>query len=125
MEQFEHISPQDTKAKLDAGTIKIVDIRDEQSYELAHIPGSYHLTNGSIQGFMDDNDPDTPVVVVCYHGHSSQQAAQYMLHQGFDEVYSMDGGFEVWRTQFPIQSEKEASQAASQSAKSEDQGASS
>lgn len=107
MQQFEHISVQDTKAKLDANAIKVVDIRDEQSYEQAHIPGSYHLTNDSIQRFMEDNDFDTPIVVVCYHGHSSQQAAQYMLHQGFEEVYSMDGGFEVWRTQFPSQSEKD------------------
>jgi thiosulfate sulfurtransferase len=110
MEQFEHISAQDTKAKLDAGSIKIVDIRDEQSYELAHIPGSYHLPNGSIQGFMNDNNPDMPILVVCYHGHSCQQAAQYMRHQGFEEVYSMDGGFELWRTQFPFQSQKEATE---------------
>jgi thiosulfate sulfurtransferase len=34
--------------------------------------------------------------VVCYHGHSSQGAAQFMLQQGFAEVYSMDGGFTEW-----------------------------
>nr|WP_297348711.1 thiosulfate sulfurtransferase GlpE [uncultured Glaciecola sp.] len=109
MEQFEHISAQDTKAWLDAGTAKVVDIRDDQSFEQAHIPGAFHLTNGSIQRFMDENDFDTPVIVVCYHGHSSQQAAQYILHQGFENVYSMDGGFEVWRTQFPSQSSLEPS----------------
>lgn len=108
MEQFEHISVQDTKAKLDAGTAKVVDIRDDQAFEQAHIPGAFHLTNGSIQRFMDANDFDTPVIVVCYHGHSSQQAAQYILHQGFDNVYSMDGGFEVWRTHFPSQSSAES-----------------
>ena len=104
MENFEHISIVGTKAKLDAGAVKIVDIRDEQSFEQAHIPGAFHLTNGSIQRFIDANDFDTPVVVVCYHGHSSQQAAQYMLHQGFEEVYSMDGGFEMWRMQYETQS---------------------
>jgi thiosulfate sulfurtransferase len=109
MEQFQHISVQDTKAQLDAGTAKVVDIRDDQSFEQAHIPGAFHLTNGSIQRFMDANDFDTPVIVVCYHGHSSQQAAQYILHQGFENVYSMDGGFEVWRTQFPSQSSTESS----------------
>lgn len=111
MEQFAHISIQDTKAKIDAGTAKIVDIRDDQSFEQAHIPGAFHLNNGSIQRFMDANDFDTPVIVVCYHGHSSQQAAQYMLHQGFEEVYSMDGGFELWRTQFPAQTGTDADDA--------------
>jgi thiosulfate sulfurtransferase len=103
MEQFAHISVQDTKAKIDAGAAKIVDIRDDQAFEQAHIPGAFHLNNGSIQSFIGANDFDTPVIVVCYHGHSSQQAAQYMLQQGFEEVYSMDGGFELWRTQFPSQ----------------------
>lgn len=97
MEQFAHISVQDTKARVDESSVKVVDIRDEQSFEAGHIPGAFHLTNGSIQQFIDANGFDTPVVVVCYHGISSQQAAQYLLHQGFDEVYSMDGGFEAWR----------------------------
>lgn len=104
MEYFEHISILDTKAKLDAGAAKIVDIRDDQSFAQAHIPGAFHLTNDSIKTFMQANDFNTPVVVVCYHGHSSQQAAQYLLQQGFADVYSMDGGFEVWRTQFETQS---------------------
>ncbi len=109
MAQFKHISVQDTKVLLDTATAKVVDIRDDQSFEQAHIPGAFHLTSGSIQRFMDENDFDTPVIVVCYHGHSSQQAAQYILHQGFENVYSMDGGFEVWRTLFPSQSSAESS----------------
>ncbi len=100
MEQFEHISPQQTKDKLEGGQIKVVDIRDEQSFKLGHIPGSFHLTNTTLTEFMNENDVQTPVVVCCYHGISSQQAAQFLLQQGFEEVYSMDGGFEAWRTQF-------------------------
>jgi thiosulfate sulfurtransferase len=100
MEQFQHISPQDTKVRLDKNEIKVLDIRDDQSFESGHIPNSFHLSNGNITQFMNENDFDTPVVVCCYHGISSQQAAQYLIHQGFQEVYSMDGGFEVWRTSF-------------------------
>ena len=86
MEQFEHISPEQTKTRLDKGEIKVVDIRDEQSFASGHIPGSFHLTNGSITQFMQDNDFDVPVVVCCYHGISSQQAAQFLIHQGFEEA---------------------------------------
>ncbi len=46
---------------------------------------------------MADVEFDTPVIVCCYHGISSQQAAQFLIHQGFEEVYSLDGGFEAWR----------------------------
>jgi thiosulfate sulfurtransferase len=100
MNEFQHISPEDTNERLTSGEIKVVDIRDEQSFGLGHIPSSYHLSNDTIAQFITDNTFDTPVVVCCYHGISSQQAAQYLIHQGFKEVYSMDGGFEAWRVRF-------------------------
>lgn len=100
MQNFQHISPEQTKDKLEKGEIKVVDIRDDQSFELGHIPKSFHLSNGSVTQFVNENEFDTPVVVCCYHGISSQQAAQYLIHQGFEEVYSMDGGFEAWRANY-------------------------
>ncbi len=103
MQQFQHISPQLTKEKLDKGEIKVVDIRDDQSFELGHIPTSFHLSNSSVSQFVTENEFETPVVVCCYHGISSQQAAQFLIHQGFEEVYSMDGGFEAWRASFDFE----------------------
>jgi thiosulfate sulfurtransferase len=103
MDQFAHISAQDAHTKLAAGEARLVDIRDPQSFETSHAVGAFHLTNGSLVRFMDEVDFDTPVIVICYHGNSSQGAAQYLLQQGFEEVYSLDGGFEAWRKEFPIQ----------------------
>ena len=40
-------------------------------------------------------------MVMCYHGNSSRSAAQYLLHRGFDAVYSIDGGFEARARQYP------------------------
>lgn len=106
MEQFQHISPADTKARLEKGEIKVVDIRDDQSFELGRIPGAFHLSNGTATQFMQESDFAVPVVVCCYHGISSQQAAQYLIHQGFREVYSMDGGFEAWRGSYEFETGK-------------------
>jgi thiosulfate sulfurtransferase len=102
MEQFAHINTQQTQQKLLEGNIRIVDIRDEQSFANGHIEGAVHLTNGSLQGFMAETEFDVPVIVCCYHGVSSQQAAQFLIHQGFENVYSMDGGFEAWRKELPF-----------------------
>ncbi|MCF2950307.1 thiosulfate sulfurtransferase GlpE [Paraglaciecola aquimarina] len=108
MEQFAHISIQETQEKLRAGVAKVVDIRDEASFMAGHIQDATHLTNGTLNNFVAEVEFDTPVIVVCYHGHSSQQAAQFLIHQGFEEVYSMDGGFEAWRQTLPFNSAKEA-----------------
>ena len=108
MTDFQHISVQQTAELLAQQKVIIADIRDEQSYTAGHIEGAFHLTNGSLTGFMQQFEFDQPVVVVCYHGNSSQGAAQYLAQQGFEPVYSMDGGFESWRQQLPFVSEPSA-----------------
>ncbi|BDX04546.1 thiosulfate sulfurtransferase GlpE [Planctobacterium marinum] len=96
MESFKHIDVQGTLKLLEQGA-KIYDIRDPGSFTTGHIPGAAHLTNDNIQQEITETPVNTPVVICCYHGISSQQAAQYFVAQGFTDVYSMDGGFEAWR----------------------------
>jgi len=79
----------------------VVDIRDAASFQQGHIPNAIHLTNETLADFLREADPDAPVVVCCYHGHSSQQAAQYLVSQDFTQVYSLDGGFSQWQLQHP------------------------
>lgn len=102
MEQFAHISVQQTQEKLQSSNARLVDIRDESSFVAGHIAGAVHLTNGSLVRFTQETDFSTPIIVCCYHGISSQQAAQFILQQGFEQVYSMDGGFEAWRQSMPF-----------------------
>ncbi|WAJ69821.1 thiosulfate sulfurtransferase GlpE [Catenovulum adriaticum] len=100
MSEFSHLSCQQLVELQAKQAVAIADIRDEASFNAGHIEGAYHLTNGSLAQFMQQTEFDQPVVVVCYHGNSSQGAAQYIAEQGFDTVYSMDGGFEAWRREF-------------------------
>jgi thiosulfate sulfurtransferase len=100
MTDFKRISPEQVHALRDNGAV-LVDVRDAQTYATHHIPGSHHVDNHSIADFIRQADLDKPLVVLCYHGNSSQSAAAYLVGQGFSEVYSMDGGFELWKNQFP------------------------
>ena len=101
MEQFECINVEEAHQKMHQGKAVLVDIRDPQSFAMGNTPGAFHLTNDTLGAFMRDNDFDTPVMVMCYHGISSRGAAQYLLTQGFESVYSIDGGFEAWSNTFP------------------------
>ena len=103
MSQFQSISPVAAVELLRTGSACLVDIRDRATFSLGHAPGAFHLTNETLGAFLQQTDPDHPVVVMCYHGHSSQGAAQYLVNQGFTEVYSVDGGFEGWRLAFPVE----------------------
>ncbi len=79
----------------------IVDIRDANSFANGRIVDAIHLTNESLPDFLRDADFDAPVVVCCYHGISSQQAAEFLISQDFTDVYSLDGGFTEWQKQCP------------------------
>ncbi|GAA5216409.1 thiosulfate sulfurtransferase GlpE [Corallincola platygyrae] len=104
MTDFQHIDIEKTKSMLEAGEALVVDIRDDASFSAAHIPDSIQLSNGNLARFMAEADFDKPLIVTCYHGISSQGAAQYLAQQGFEQVYSMDGGFEAWRRSYPFNS---------------------
>ena len=102
MTDFKRIPPEQAQALREQGAV-LVDVRDAQNFANYHIPNSHHLDNQSISDFIREADLDKPIVVVCYHGNSSQGAAAYLVSQGFSEVYSVDGGFELWKTTFPDQ----------------------
>lgn len=97
---FKRIPPQDAQALREQGAV-VVDIRDPQSFANGHIKGSKHLDNISLHDFIANADLDAPLIVSCYHGNSSQSAAAFLVNQGFSEVYSLDGGFELWRSTYP------------------------
>jgi len=103
MAQFQHISIEATHKLLTEGTAQLADIRDEESFRLGHIKGATHLDNTSLQDFIREADPDQALIVYCYHGNSSQSAAAFLYEKGFEEVYSMDGGFEQWRAHYPFE----------------------
>lgn len=98
---FAHMQVEELAQVIDDKTHVVVDIRDETSFNNGRITDALHLTNESLADFLRDADPDAPVVVCCYHGHSSQQAAQFLVSQDFTHVYSLDGGFTQWQLQHP------------------------
>ena len=102
MSEFKRIPPAQAQALREQGAV-VVDIRDQPTYAAAHISGARHLDNVNIQDFIRAADFDVPLIVACYHGNSSQSAAAYLVSQGFSDVYSLDGGFELWRATYPAE----------------------
>ncbi|KZN52550.1 thiosulfate sulfurtransferase GlpE [Pseudoalteromonas luteoviolacea] len=103
---FKHISIEQTQALIAQDNVVVADIRDPNSFSAGHIPGSEHLSNENLAHFMQEKEFEQPIIIVCYHGISSQNAANYLVEQGFEDVYSMDGGFTQWEQTLPEHVEK-------------------
>jgi thiosulfate sulfurtransferase len=97
---FKRISIDEAKMLIDSGGVTIADVRDSGAHESGHIENSVHLQQETVQTFLAAAEKDKPLIIYCYHGYSSQGAAGYFVEQGYEEVYSIDGGYEAWRQKY-------------------------
>ncbi|WP_027351441.1 thiosulfate sulfurtransferase GlpE [Halotalea alkalilenta] len=99
---FSHLDIATLASWLDESrAVTLVDIRDPMSFASGHLPGSTRLDNLNLGDFLDQADKAAALVVICYHGNSSQGAAGWLSSQGFAEVHSLDGGFTAWQAEYP------------------------
>lgn len=103
MDDVKEITVEKAKELINSGAI-VVDVRDPASFEAAHVPKAFYLSDANIEKFVANTDKSKPIVVYCYHGHTSLGGAAYLIDQGFKEVYSLIGGFERWRQVEAIES---------------------
>lgn len=102
MNELKRISTQQAKAIIEQKDTVIIDIRDAMSFNQSHIEGAVLLDNNNVDTFIENTPKDISIIVYCYHGNSSQGAAQFLHEKGFCEAYSLDGGFELWKTQYDV-----------------------
>ena len=77
--------------------ILVLDSRDPANFELAHIPNARRLSGENLDITIVNTARTTPVLLYCYHGNASRVYGQTFADFGFNEVYSLDGGFAAWQ----------------------------
>lgn len=74
----------------------IIDVRGQDEYNSGHIPGSTNIPLDSLSNNIKyiSNYKNSPVVVYCKVGIRSEDAANYLLKQGFTQIYVLRGGLD-------------------------------
>lgn len=93
---FKRINKESAIEKLANEKTILFDIRDGESYDAGHISQAIHLTQNDLDSILGVTPKDSPILIMCYHGNSSQNVAAYFGQHGFKDVYSIDGGYEGW-----------------------------
>ena len=80
--------------------IALVDVREDGEWEQGHIPGARHVAKSRLEQEIEAAIPDrsTPVVLYCAAGIRSLFAGQALRAMGYEDVVSMSGGFEQWKS---------------------------
>ncbi len=97
------------KADLDArkNEIVLVDVRERDAFEAAHIPGARHLPRGQLELRVNEAfpNPNVRIVTYCEVGKISTLAAARLKEMGFPNVMGLDAGIKTWIERgYPIQS---------------------
>jgi len=102
MTTINHIRIDEVNERLPDDSILLIDVRNLDAYQAGHLTGAIHLNKNELDSFAGKTDKSQAIIFYCYHGISCHAVAQYFADQGFTNIYSMDGGFEAWRLQYPV-----------------------
>ncbi|MBD8893322.1 rhodanese-like domain-containing protein [Roseibium litorale] len=102
---YRHIDVTAARDKIAREDVVVIDVRDAKAYKKSHITGARHVTIANLASTMDSIAKDRPVLIYCYRGYASQEYGQTFSDFRFQEVYSLDGGYDAWKaSEMAIQS---------------------
>jgi glyoxylase-like metal-dependent hydrolase (beta-lactamase superfamily II) len=102
------MSMQEVKARVEAGAndFIVLDVRERDAYEAAHIPHARHLPRGQLELRVNEAlpDPTVRIVTYCDFGKISTLAAATLRRMGFMRTVALDGGMKAWKENgFPVE----------------------
>jgi rhodanese-related sulfurtransferase len=74
----------------------LLDVRQDVELSLASIPGALHIPMRELQGRVREIPRDRPVVVLCHAGERSARIARFLVTDGLQDVYNLEGGIDEY-----------------------------
>jgi len=91
-----YITAADLNVKIAEGEdMTILSVRSAEHYAAGHVPGAINIGLGSLVDNLDKLNPNAPVYVYCYTGHSAAQTVALLQMLGYD-AYSLKFGMCGW-----------------------------
>lgn len=96
--EYHKITPEEAKEMIDAEEdLVIVDVRRQEEYDTAHLPGAVLIPNETIdkEPPVELPDKEQKILVYCRTGIRSAQASEKLVDMGYTGVYDI-GGINDW-----------------------------
>jgi molybdopterin/thiamine biosynthesis adenylyltransferase/rhodanese-related sulfurtransferase len=94
----DEVTVQDMKKALDdpALGIKVIDVREQDEYEIAHVKGVPLLPLSQLSQRFTELDPNQQYYIHCKMGGRSMKALHFLREQGFKYLKNVKGGIDAW-----------------------------
>jgi hydroxyacylglutathione hydrolase len=96
--RIEQIDPEELAERLEGDDLLVLDVRDDDEFADAHIPGSINLPYGELPDRQGELPRDRAIAAICSGGKRSGLAASILQREGFERVVHVsNGGVGSWR----------------------------
>jgi rhodanese-related sulfurtransferase len=94
---YESILPSEVETRLKNGeTLNIIDVREPSEYEISRIDEAKLLPLSQFNDWIGDLKPEDEIIVMCHHGIRSANLCMFLLRNGFEKVFNLEGGIDLW-----------------------------
>ncbi|TPW20014.1 MAG: adenylyltransferase and sulfurtransferase [Elusimicrobia bacterium] len=90
------ITVEELKARMAAGGVVVVDVREPHELEICRIAGTVHIPLGEIPDRYKELDPAAEILVHCRSGARSAKAVKFLREQGYPKAVNVAGGILAW-----------------------------
>ena len=95
---FKNISSDELEVLINENDVKLIDVRRPSEFNSGHIENAINIDyyGGNFSKIFDNLDKSQAIVLYCKSGRRSSKSAVKLVEKGFNNVYNLNGGFEVW-----------------------------
>ena len=94
--KYKNISVSEAQQLIQTSNPLILDCRNTPDYKAGHLDNALHFHEGLKESLVKRGDKQRSLLIYCYHGHSSEHLAEFFADFGFQQVYSITGGYTAW-----------------------------
>ncbi|MCZ6770103.1 MAG: rhodanese-like domain-containing protein [Acidobacteria bacterium] len=88
---------EEAREKISANSeLTLLDLRMPSEVEKGKIEGALMVDEKLGQEIVSSWPRDRQIIVYCQHGERSLTTTQFLRTQGFQNVFTLSGGFEAW-----------------------------
>lgn len=97
--KLQNVDQKAFEAKMKAKDVVILDVRTPGEFKSGYIPGAINIDiyAADFQTQVQKLDKSKTYLVYCRSGARSSNAGNFMVTNGFKEVYNLQGGMMGWR----------------------------
>ncbi len=93
---------------------QLLDVRTANEYNQGHIAGSFQADWNNFEQFKErvaSLDKHQPLYIYCLAGGRSAAAQKWLMKEGFERVFNLQGGMNAWNLEdLPVEGKKEVKQ---------------